>query len=124
MLKCLYHLLGNGTLSLDLIVALLEQIHTKICLKGTCIYSGVIHTTIVVQGEEGEERSAPSEEDHTGLANSLILKHFLDGVLLKQVKGLPVETLQNTKVSAVQYTPWFLSGVSSMVNQGGRPFVI
>ena len=60
---------------------------------------------ILVQGEEGEERSDPSEEDHTGLANSLILKHFLEGVLLKQVKGLPVETLQNTQVSAIQYTP-------------------
>ena len=25
---------------------------------------------IVVQGEEGEERSAPSEDDHTGLATT------------------------------------------------------
>ena len=68
MWKCLYHWLGNGTLSLDLIVSLLVQVHTSTKeWKGRCIYSGVI--IIVVQGEEGEERSAPSEEDHTGLAN-------------------------------------------------------
>ena len=61
MWKYLYHWLGNGTLSLDLIVS---QVHTSIkAWKGTCIYYGVI--LIVVQGEEGEERSASSEEDHT-----------------------------------------------------------
>ena len=67
MWKYLYHWLGNGTLSLDLIVS---QVHTHTntkAWKGTCIYYGVI--LIVVQGEEGEERSAPSEEDHTGLTN-------------------------------------------------------
>ena len=110
MLKCLYHLLGNGTLSLDLIVSLLVQIHTKLVGKGHAC--GTYHPFLsrVRSGEVSSLR----EEDHTGLANSLILKHFLEGVLLKQVKGLPVETLQNTQVSAIQYTPWFLSGASSV----------
>ena len=36
VLKCLYHLLGNGTLSLDLIVSLLVQVHTSTkAWKGT-----------------------------------------------------------------------------------------
>ena len=49
-------------------MSLLVQVHTSTkAWKGTCIYYGVI--LIFVQGEEGEERSAPSEEDHTGLAN-------------------------------------------------------
>ena len=61
-------------------MSLLIQVHTITKeLKGTCIYYGVIHTTILVQSEEGEERSALSEEDHTGL----------EGVLLNQVKGHP-----------------------------------
>ena len=52
-------------------MSLLIQVHTITKeLKGTCIYYGVIHTTILVQSEEGEERSALSEEDHTGLATT------------------------------------------------------
>jgi len=45
------------------------------------------------EGEEPEEGVAAGS-----LVNNLVLKHFLEGVLLKEVKGLPVETLQNAQV--------------------------
>ncbi len=48
---------------------------------------------------EGDDADQCDSGAGMSLVNNLVLKHFLEGVLLKQVKDQPMEMLQRAQVS-------------------------